>query len=152
MINSVNKYLSKVDFETEFKKDKIRLTIFISIEILFIFLTLLIQEYLRPNVLLNSKMGIFMMGVLPSFFGAAAYVLIAFVCYKIVQGHYQKYKLTTGLIIANSFTFFGLTIWELVRVTMYSFDWWDMIATIFGCFLSTIVIFFTYIFDKKELN
>jgi hypothetical protein len=149
MINNVNKYVSKVDFETEFKKDKIRLTILISIEILLIFLTLLIQEYLRPNALFNSKMGIFMMGVLPSFLGASAYVLIVFVFYKIVQGHYEKYKLKTGLIIANSFAFFGLTIWELIRIAISPFDKWDVIATILGCILSTIVILLVYISAKK---
>ena len=152
MIDKIKSYVSKVDFEIEISKDKKRLITLITIEVIFVILTLIIQEYLRSNMLFKSDIGIFMMGILPSFFGAGAYVLILFVFYRLVQGYYQKFDLKVGLIFANFFTFLGLTLWELIRTVIHSFDWWDVLASSVGCLSATILILSLYINDKKINN
>lgn len=110
MLNKIGNYLLAVDFEGEVEKDKKRLVFLISLEIVLLGLTLLIQEHLRPNGIFKSEVETYMMGILPSLLGAMAYVFTAFVFFKLVQGHYRKYNLTIGLMFANSLTFLGLTL------------------------------------------
>lgn len=138
-------YLEQVDFEREFEKDKTRLLILLILEILLIGLTLFIQEYLRPNRIFPSKMGIFLMGVLPSFFGSMAYVFILFIFYKLVQGHYQRFRLWSALLFANLFTVLGLGLWEFIRLVIRPFDWWDVLASLIGGLFSTLLILAMYL-------
>ena len=156
MINKIENYLAEVNPEKEFKKDKFKLTFLVSLEITLIILLLLIQEYLRPKTIFKSELGVFLMGTLPSFFGAMAYVIIIFVFCKLIQGHYQKFRLMKSLIIANCVSFFGLTIWEFIRTIITNFDWWDVAASLLGCFAATILIIMLYFNDniiiEKNLN
>ena len=144
MIQKVQNYIQDVNFNKEANEDKHRLTFLITLEIILLGLTLLIQEYLRPNKVFKTELGVFLMGTLPSLFGAAAYVMIIFVFHKMIQSHHQKFQLNQSLFIANSISFSGLTLWELIRTVIYPLDFWDIAASFAGCVISTILIYTLY--------
>lgn len=152
MLKNIASYLSPVDVGREMEKDKMRLGVIIAVEIALIAATLVIQEYARPKTVLNSQTGRFLLGILPSFFGAMAYVLILFVGYKIVQGHHGKFSLPTGLLLANGISFFGLTLWEVIRMVIRPFDAWDVLASLGGCVGGTLLILGMYAREHYRRN
>ena len=152
MIQKVQNYIQNVNFNKEAEEDKRRLIFLITLELILLGLTLLIQEYFRPNKVFNTELGIFLMGTLPSLFGAAAYVIIIFVFHKMIQSHHQKFQLNQSLIIANSVSFFGLTLWELIRTIIYPLDFWDIVASFIGCIVSTLLIAILYYTDVYSVS
>lgn len=73
-----------------------------------------------------------------------AYVLILFAGYKVVQGHYGRFTLAAGLMLANGISFWGLTLWEVVRMVIRPFDAWDVLASFVGCVGATLLILALY--------
>lgn len=105
--------------------------------------------FLRPANTFYSATETFLLGTLPSLFGAAGFVTVLFIYYKIYLKRLGRYKLLNSIVFSFSVTFFGFLLWEVIRMGLYPFDIYDVIMTLTGCLLSTILILVLF---YKDLN
>ena len=112
-------------------------------------LVVYIQYFLRAKEIAYSENETFLLGTLPSFFGAAAFVSAVFIYHKIYTTLLGKYKLQNSIYFSFAFTFIGFFLWEIARMGLYPFDIYDIIMTFAGCTLSTILIFALFYGDVK---
>lgn len=140
---------SKEEIEKIIAFDKMKFIILVVWEILNMIAVVYIQYFLRAKKIAYSTTDTFLLGTLPSLFGAAAFVAILFVYHKIHSKLLGKYKLFNSIGVAFSVTFFGFLLWELIRMGMYPFDIYDIVMTFIGCVLSAIFILILFFKDIK---
>lgn len=134
------KLSNKNETDKIINKDKIKYIILIIWEILSIICVVYIQYFLRSQNTLFSPTETFLLGTLPSFFGASAFVAVLFIYHKIHSTINGSYQLMRSIVIAVLITFFGFLFWEVIRMGLYPFDVYDILMTFFGCLISTILI------------
>ncbi|MDY3363290.1 hypothetical protein D1J36_008145 [Riemerella anatipestifer] len=140
-------FIEEINNTKEF--DKRKYTFLIGLEIFSMILVALIQYFIRPKKITFLQINDFLLGTLPSLFGAIGYVALVFVIHRIVKIKYHKYKIWKSLLFANLFTVIGFTIWEVIRMALYSFDVNDILMTIFGCFIASFLILIIFYNDLK---
>ncbi|WHF51764.1 hypothetical protein QGN23_00445 [Chryseobacterium gotjawalense] len=131
------------------KQDKKRYVILTVWELILISWVVYIQYFLRPKNIELSSANEFLLGTLPSLFGAAAFVAILFAFHRILKMYYGKYSLYNSIIFSVLFTFIGFTVWETVRTILYPFDIHDVIMTLIGCMMSGVLIIILFLDDLK---
>lgn len=108
-----------------------------------------IQYFLRSKEIRYSVTQTFLLGTLPSLFGAAAFVSVLFIYHKIYTTITGTYKFKRTFIFSFSFTFIGFLLWEIIRMGLYPFDIYDIVMTFVGCTISTILILVLFNNDRK---
>lgn len=131
-------------FEAAFSADKLRLSILIGYEIVCMAVVVFIQYYLRQAFTPTATWQVFLLGSLPSYFGASGYVALGFALYKMVLQHHGMYTLRKAMLGSFWVPILGLTIWECVRTVLYPFDWYDVGMSIAGGVTSLCMIGFLY--------
>jgi len=131
----------KKEVEKIINKDKPKYILLTVWELLLMSLVVYIQYFLRAKEIAYSENETFLLGTLPSFFGAAAFVSVVFIYHKIYKTLLGTYKLQKSIYFSFAFTFIGFFLWEIMRMGLYPFDIYDIIMTFAGCTLSTILIF-----------
>jgi hypothetical protein len=140
---------SKEEIEKIVELDKKKYIILVVWEILNMIAVVYIQYFLRAQKIAYSATEKFLLGTLPSLFGAAAFVAIIFVFHTIYSKLLGRYKLLNSITFAFSVTFFGFLLWEIIRMGIYPFDLYDIVMTFVGCVLSSVIILTLFFKDIK---
>lgn len=137
------------EIEKVIEIDKRKYIILTLWEILNIIAVIYIQYFLRAEKISCSSTESFLLGVLPSLFGASGFVAILFIFHKIYTKLLQKYKLFNSLVFSFLVTFLGFLFWEIIRMGLYPFDIYDILMTFVGCLISTALILVLF---RKDLG
>ena len=129
--------------------DKKKYSFLIALELVLMILVVLIQYFIRPKKINYLQLNDFLLGTLPSLFGAIGYVALIFVIHRIIKKKHNNYNILKSLLFSNLFTFLGFTIWEILRMGLNPFDLNDIIMTILGCIVSSLIIFTLFYKDLK---
>lgn len=151
-MRNILKEISNTNFAFEINNssdtEQIKYLILSIWEIILMVFVVLIQYFLRPGKINLLFINDFLLGVLPNLFGAAGFVAIIFVIHRIIKRKHKDYNFLNSLLFSNLFTFLGFTLWEIIRMGLNSFDFNDIIMTVFGCVLSTILIIILFYNDS----
>jgi len=130
----------KKEVERIIKTDKAKYILLTLWELLLMGCVVYIQYFLRAKETAYSDTETFLLGTLPSLFGAAAFVSVLFIYHKIYTMLSGRYKLRHSIIFSFVFTFFGFLLWEIIRMGLYPFDKYDILMTFAGCVISVVLI------------
>lgn len=131
---------SKKEIEKVIEVDKTKFIILIIWEILSMIAVVYIQYFLRAEKMAHSGSETFLLGTLPSLFGAAGFVAILFTLHNIYTKLLRKYKFFNSLVFSFLVTFFGFLSWEIIRMGLYPFDIYDIVMTFAGSLISIVLI------------
>lgn len=132
-------------------KDRQKIRFFLIISIISIVSVSFIKGIMRDWHLSLSPLGIFLQGTLPNFFAATAFCSLFFAYFKI----YLNLNLKIIVCFACTVSFWGLVLWEILQFLFWNYpiDIYDILMSLAGCCLITILILLLYkteSFGKKQ--
>lgn len=97
-----------------------------------------IKVYLKPKkIFSNNSLFDYLQGILPNFFATTGICSLIFFYLNMFYG----LKRDKCILLAISFTFIGLSLWEFIQYSMgYPIDLNDIQMTVLGCILTVIFI------------
>jgi hypothetical protein len=117
----------------------------LSIFVLCVVNTLLIQLIIRPNYEGEISSIEYVLGVAPNFLpaiGMPALLVLTFNLF-IKKNCLSNYLIEKKHIVGNMFSVFGLIFWELIQNSFdLIFDWNDVLWTLIGALLFHLICFF----------
>lgn len=150
-MKSLYKQVVNTNFEVAYAEDAKRYTWLISFELACMAMVVFIQYYVRVHYKGNSCTIQFLLGTLPSFLGAAGYMAIAFVFYKMILQQNQLYTFWKTIGGCFAVTVGGLTAWECIRTVLYPFDWQDVAMSVAGAGFASSLLWYAYKPNKRAV-
>ena len=122
------------------RKEKPKMRVLSYWAILSFFGVIIIKTIIRPKHLHLSDTFDFLQGTLPNLFAGSGLFVITFVYFRALYNN--ENSIMKRISFAFAFSFFGLTLWELIQYFMgFPIDYFDILMTGIGNLLSIFLVY-----------